>query len=159
MKLTLKIIIATLLISGTAFAKEGNFARGIIGFSQGALNIGADYEKLNDNTGVGGYILFSGDEEDAGKSEVLTIGAMVTAHVYSTEKLDFYVAPGFGFAQIEPVLGDDESTFGPSIKAGVEYTINNKVSAGIQHFFFYNWMSDEVQDHVSFLNAAVTFIF
>ncbi len=157
------ILIATVLLFTTAAmsAEDGNHVRGILGFSSGEINIGADYENRNDNLGYGGYFLFSGDDEDTGKNSIFAIGAMAAVHFLNTSKVDVYVAPGFGVAKVEEpgAGGDDETTFGPIMKVGVEYAINDKATVGLQHLFIYNWMSDEVADSASFLNAAVTFVF
>jgi hypothetical protein len=153
-------ITAIMLVSATAIAQE-NHARAILGFSSGELNIGADYESRKGNIGIGGYFLFSGDDEDTAKNEVLALGAMAAIHLVDNSAVDVYIAPGFGIAMIEEpgAGGDDETTFGPIMKVGAEYAINEKAYLGLQHMFVYNWMSDEVADSASFLNVAATFLF
>lgn len=156
------IVISMLLAASFAHsAEQGNHARGIVGFSSGELNVGLDYENRNNGIGYGGYFFFSGDNEDNNKVEVLALGAMASVSLLHNDRVHVYVAPGFGIAMIEEPApgGDDETTFGPSIKTGVEFPINNKASLGLQHFFVYNWMADEVAESFSFLNAAVTFQF
>jgi hypothetical protein len=156
----LTLIAAAMLVSTTAMA-QANHVRGILGFSSGEMNIGADYESRKGNVGVGGYFLFSGDDEDTGKNEIMALGAMAAVHLIDNSPVDIYIAPGFGIAMIEEPGpgGDDETTFGPIMKVGVEYAINEKAYLGLQHMFVYNWMSDDVSDSASFLNVAATFLF
>ena len=156
----LTLIASMLLISVTSMSQE-NHVRGILGFSSGEVNIGLDYESRKGNLGLGGYLYLSGDDVNTAKNEILAIGAMGAIHLVDSSPFDVYIAPGFGIAMIEEpgAGGDDETTFGPIMKVGVEYAINEKAYIGLQHLFIYNWMSDEVDDSYSFLNLAATFLF
>lgn len=158
------IIVAVLafvaMTVGTFSAHADNSLRGLLGFSGGALNIGADFEARRDNTfGFGGYFFLQTDEKNGNNIsvyEVLAIGAFAPVHLLNHSKVDLYIAPGFGIAMID-TGPDDETTIGPSLKVGVDCRISNNLKAGIQYSMFYNWLSDKAPQGTEHTSATLTF--
>ena len=161
MKLT--IIMFSILVGGFARAashESGNNVKGIIGFSQSAVNFGADYEKRLNGMGVGGYFLYSSEKKDAGKNQTISIGAMAPAHVMDDHHLDVYIAPGFGITMVKGLSPqDDQTVFGPSVKTGILFKMTPAVQLGLDTIYLVNWFSDKVGPSVTYTNFAVNFGF
>lgn len=168
MKKNLLVMVAAFFaITATANAQYGGdkSLRALLGFTSGAINIGADFEvKQTSLYGVGGYFFFGTDEYGAGKVtvyEVMALGAFAPIHLLTDNSVDVYVAPGFGLAMVDNPApnGDDETTFGPTLKLGAELKVSPTMKIGLQHFIITNWMSDELADQISYTSAAATFAF
>lgn len=150
-------------LSANAQMRGNSSVRGILGFSSGSINIGADYEMKRTNLfGLGGYFfLGTGDDGTGAKvqvPDVLAVGAFAPIHILNDYQLDVYIAPGFGFAKIE-VKPTDKTTFGPTVKIGAEFAVAPTVKVGLQYFVITNWLSDELSSQYSYTNASATFSF
>lgn len=150
----------TLLVSASAYAQRGTVrsqndystsmtgtsVTGYLGFGQGALNIGADFESaISSDAGVGGYFMLLTDAERSNvtiRPQVIAFGAQAKVH-YRPGSWDFYGTPGFGIAMLD-ANNDDETTFGPSMRIGVLYALSPTLSVGIEHATFFNWFSKDV---------------
>ncbi len=155
----LAAIAFTAMTAGSLTANAQSSLRGLLGFSGGVVNIGADYEAKQDNTfGFGGYFFLQTDEENS-VSEVMAIGAFAPVHLLNHSKVDLYIAPGFGILMIDEgnPNGDDATTVGPSLKIGVDCRISRNLKAGIQYMNYYNWLSDKVASGTSHTSVAFTF--
>lgn len=133
--------------------------RALLGFTEGAIHLGADFEMKKTNLyGLGGYLFMQTDDEDAAVSQVMALGANMPIHMLTDSNIDVYVAPGFGLAMVE--LGTvDETTFGPSLKIGAEYKVSPTAKVGVQYSKYFNWMSDEADASYEYSSAAATFAF
>lgn len=166
-KRTAMAAIAFGILSSTALtANAQGTLRGLLGFSGGAINIGADYEIKRDSmTGFGGYVFLQTDEKKNGTvlvNQVLALGAFAPVHLLNHSKIDAYIAPGFGIAMIDdvgPANNDDETTFGPSLKIGVDCRVSPTVAVGVQYSKFYNWLSDDAPTSSEHTSASATFEF
>jgi len=155
------------VLTATAFnanAQYGgrNSLRALLGFSSGAVNLGADFEMKQTNTyGLGGYLFFATGDKDANNYQVLALGAFSPIHLLNEDRVDVYLAPGFGLAMIDDSApgGDDETTFGPSLKIGAEWKVSPTVKVGLQHFTVVNWMNDDAISQAEYTSAAATFAF
>lgn len=150
-------------LSANAQMRSNSSIRGILGFSSGSVNIGADYEMKKTNLfGLGGYFFLGTGDDGGGSSvqvaDVLALGAFAPIHIVNDYQLDVYIAPGFGFAKIE-VKPADETTFGPTVKIGAEFAVAPTVKVGLQHFIITNWLSDELGSEITYTNASATFSF
>jgi len=164
--LTALVAFATITVgtlSANAQMRGDSSIRGILGFSSGSVNIGADYEMKRTNLcGLGGYFfLGTGDDGTGGNvqvPDVLALGVFAPIHLLNDSNIDVYIAPGFGFAKIE-VKPVDKTTFGPTVKIGAEYAVAPTVKVGLQYFVITNWLSDELSSQLSYTNASATFSF
>jgi Outer membrane protein beta-barrel domain len=156
----LSVIVLTFLVSTSAYAQRGSVrssndfsssmsgtsVTGYLGFGQGALNIGADFEAaMSSDAGVGGYFMLLTDAERNNatiRSQVIAFGAQAKVH-YRPGDWDFYGTPGFGIAMIDNNT-NDETTFGPSMRIGVLYALTPTLSVGIEHATLFNWFSKDV---------------
>lgn len=143
--------------------RGSNHITGILGFTQSAVNFGANYEHRMDTAmGFGGYFLYSGEEKDHGirKNQTMSFGAMAPAHVLDDNRFDVYLAPGFGITAVKGITPDsDETVFGPSVKTGMLFKITSNVKAGIEHAYFTNWFNDKTSQAFEYTNAALSFMF
>lgn len=171
----LSLVILSLLVSGSAYAQRGNVrssndfsssmngtsVTGYLGFGQGALNIGGDFEAvMSSDAGIGGYFMLLTDAENNGatiRPQVIAFGAQAKVH-YRPGSWDFYGTPGFGIAMVDD-NNDDETTFGPSMRIGVMYALTPALSVGLEHATFFNWFSDELAENLETSNAAFRFTF
>jgi hypothetical protein len=161
------VLIALLFSSTSAFAARSNAggdntARAILGFSQSAFALGADYEKhLDGSLGVGGYFLYSSEKKDnAAKNQTISFGGMAPAHFFDDSHWDLFLAPGFGITMVKGIGGaSDETAIGPSIKTGLQYKISPTMKLGLEHFYASNWFNDKVLPFLIYTNASLAFQF
>lgn len=162
--MNLKIIAMALALGlcGGSIVAQAHVLRPQLGFTRGQVAIGVDYENRQGALGLGGYLYLQDD--DSGKSipGVLAIGALASVHIYENNNIGVYIAPGFGIAKIDFTTAgssDDDTTVGPILKTGIDYNITGTFAMGVQHFFIYNWMSDDAPGSLSGLNLTGTFLF
>ena len=172
----LSVLVLTLLVSASAYAQRGGVrssndfsssmsgtsVTGYLGFGQGALNIGGDFESaMSSDAGIGGYFMLLTDAERSNatiRSQVIAFGAQAKVH-YRPGAWDFYGTPGFGIAMIDD-NNNDETTFGPSMRIGVLYALTPALSVGLEHATFFNWFSKDVNaESLETANAAVRMSF
>ncbi|MES2769752.1 MAG: hypothetical protein V4596_11465 [Bdellovibrionota bacterium] len=149
------------LTAGTINAQAQNKSvRALLGFTQGAIHLGADFEMKKTNLyGLGGYFFMQTDDKDAAVSEVMALGANMPIHMLTDSNIDVYVAPGFGIAMVDTGL-EDETTFGPSLKIGADYKVSATAKVGVQYSKYFNWMTDDItQSSFEYASAAATFAF
>ncbi len=162
-KLAIFMAITTASLTANAQYAGEKTVRALLGFKGGAIHLGADYEVRQGGVlGMGGYFFLQTDDDGPNPvHEVLALGAFAPVHLLTDSRVDAYVAPGFGFAMIDhpSPAGDDETTFGPSFKVGVDFRASGNMKVGVQHFILTNWLSDETMDQVSFTSASFTFAF
>lgn len=137
-------------------------ATGLIGFSQAAVTFGANYEHRQDALGLGGYFLYSGEQKDGGKNQVISFGGIAPMHLLDDSRLDVYLAPGFGISMIKGISPQsDQTIFGPVWKIGALFKMTPEVKIGLEQMTLVNWFSD--QPHIGsaamFTNFAVNFAF
>lgn len=142
-------------------AHAQNSIKPVLGFSQGAVNFGVDFEHALDNsTGVGGYFHYASKDTDSGKPQVISLGGFMPVHFTNDNKyFDTYLAPGFGISMVDVPAGDDKTVMGPSLKLGFMYKLNATMKLGLDHFHIVNWFEDTVSANSSFTNAAMSFAF
>ena len=161
------LLVAGVLLSSFAFAQSGynNELNGQIGFTSGALAIGADYaHPANDVMGFGGYFFLQTEKDKASVQQVLALGGMLKINVLKKSNVNVYVSPGFGLAIINdvPTGGgdtDDKTVVGPSMKIGAQYYVSSKVKVGVERFMVTNWFDDEAPSSAEFTTAVVGFEF
>ncbi len=153
------VLIVLLLVSASAYAQRGavrtnndysssmssTAATGYLGFGQGALNIGADFEAaMSNDAGVGGYFMLMTKAEKNNvdiRPQIIAFGGEAKVH-YRPGAWDFYGTPGFGIAMID-MNNQDETTFGPSMRIGVLYALSPSLSVGLEQATFFNWLSKD----------------
>ena len=155
-------LIGSLGFISSARADETNNVRGILGFSQGALTFGADYERRLDSVlGVGGYFQFSSEQKDnVSKNQTISFGALAPLHLLDDARFDVFMAPGVGITMVKGLYGaNDETMIGPMMKTDLQYKFTPGVRAGLEYVYLANWFSTKLPASYRFTNAVVTFIF
>lgn len=130
---------------------------GMFAMNSGTLNLGAEYEVLDsDSTGTCGYILFSGrDSSSVKNTQFVSVGASIKAH-YLKGPWNMSVAPGVGVSQVDvaSASGTSQKTvFGPSVRWGALYDMNNGFSVGLENFTATNWFEKETASAFNFTNV------
>lgn len=163
-----------LAMTTTVFAQSredikngGNTVKLLVGSAQATSVFGLDYERRTASFGVGGKVLHSTKNDDAGKFESTTFDVHATSHLYDQNDMDIYVAGGIGVTNMDDVQDasdptadtSDETLVGPTLGIGAIYTINRQWSLGFEYYTLYNWFSDKVADDYSFSNLALGFNF
>lgn len=139
-----KILMAVLLtaFASPAFATD-NSVGADISSSPGGLAIGADYlHAMQDNFGVGGYVHYFSKNTDRGVNGLFAFGGQANVHYVFDGKYEAYVAPGFGFVNIDrPGSNDTAFTAGPRLAIGALYQINNQWAVGIENVRYWSWFN------------------
>lgn len=165
---TIYTIAATILLAAQGFAAPMAFqssssqANVNLGFNRGALAIGGSYESGAGDANWGGYLYHQTEKKDSGTvvvTQVTTFGAMLNMHVFKKTNVDVYVAPGFGLIMAEDAAGDSKTAFGPSMKIGAQYALNNKMRLGIERFLVTNWFDTDLSGSAEFTSAVMSFDF
>ena len=136
--------------SESTFSKYEHAAWLALGFTQGGLSLGADYEYAADRTyGVGGLIrMYNKDSDAPGTADgVMVIGAFIRPH-FHRRAWDLYVTPGFGIINIDSVNGDDTTTLGPFMSYGVLYQMTPSVAVGMENMLTYVWFDEDTRGPV-----------
>lgn len=161
------ILVAGLLLTSLAFGQSpnNNELNANLGFTSGALAIGADYaHPANDVMGWGGYFFLQTEKDKASIQQVLALGGMLKIHVLKRSNVEVYVSPGFGLAIINDVPNgtgstDDKTVVGPSMKIGAQYYVSPKVKVGVERFMLTNWFDDEAPGSAEYTTAVIGFEF
>ncbi|MEK6554584.1 MAG: outer membrane beta-barrel protein [Bdellovibrionota bacterium] len=135
--------------------------RGLIGSTQGAINAGVDYERRMGNAGVGGFFIWSDEDDDTNRAEKMFLGLQAVIHVIDRTEFDVYVAPGLTVVMHDepPAGGDDETSFGPSMRLGAIYYFNQNWGLGFDWLKTHNWSSDDVGFTEELSNLAVSYTY
>lgn len=169
------VIAATLLSAGFAHAqnwREGtNTVRGLIGMNRGQIDLGVDYERRMGTMGLGGFVLFSEENDhtlESKKPKQLVVAVNTPIHLIDKSPFDVYVAPGIVWINNgdEPSVGavagtggGNESMFGPMLRFGTLYAINETWAAGLDFVQAYNWTNKDVTGEYHFANVSVAYNF
>ena len=138
MKFIISIII--FMSASQVMAKKGLSVQGLLGFQNGAANIGADVDMhISQTRNVGGYFLL-GTEKSNIRNQFWSLGA--DAKVFFGPKAwRLYLAPGLGLASFD-VNGDSEITLGTIFKAGALLGISKGMVLGLEYMIYNNWFTD-----------------
>ena len=159
------IVFGTFLL--TSFATQTGLAgeksvTALVGFSQSAFSMGANYEnRISNQLGFGGYFLHSSEKTDANKNQVISFGAFANAHVIENSDFELYLGPGFGIHMVKGQRGtlaaDDQTTFGPAWKMGFLLKAGPNLHLGLEQTELVNWFSEKAPGHFSLTNFAIHF--
>ncbi len=142
MKVLISFLVVSLVSLVSAQAKD-SYVQGFLGFDATAINFGVDYEvRKSESHGVGGYFLFSGEEDSGASAQTISFGGMLRLRIHETEKFEVSMAPGFGITMVEG-SPDDETVLGPTMKLGVMYKTSDKNAIGVEVFQAYNWLNSD----------------
>jgi hypothetical protein len=145
---------------------EGTFG---LGFTQGAVNFGAQYGKKSDGYDLGGYFFLQTDKEKSGTkivNQVMSFGGQLKMHVAETSSVDVYVAPGFGIHMIKDVADasassgkTDVTAFGPTMKVGAMIAMSSTMKIGLERTEIWNWFDEKAVSSAAFMSAAMALTF
>ncbi|MFN7727868.1 MAG: hypothetical protein ACK5P7_01795 [Bdellovibrio sp.] len=173
-KLALLLVFCPLMASAQgknrSYASTGASEVGVgLGFTKGAFNIAAQYEKRSDGLGHGGYFFFQADKEKNGSksvNQVMSFGGQMKAHVLNTNRVDAYLAPGFGLHMIKDVPDasassgkTDVTAFGPTLRIGVLLPISPTMKVGLDRLELWNWFDEKASSAYAFYSATMAFDF
>ena len=147
------LILATVissLASAQDYSPSKNSIYGGLGFTEGGLGIGVDYEYngLRD-FGVGGYVrIYQKDDKGTNQKEgITTLGGFIRPH-FTKKSWDLYVSPGFGLIMIDSQYTGtnqpgDTTGLGTSLAIGLMYEISNSVALGVENMRTWMWFSED----------------
>jgi hypothetical protein len=124
----------------------------------GGLSLGLDAELHNtDYYNWGAYGRFTSKDSSDGQDGITALGAFVRPH-FKQGEVDFFVSPGFGLVQINPVVGSSELVFGPSLVWGTMFTASS-YTIGFNMTHIYGWTGDYtgLLDQQFMLSAGIPF--
>lgn len=140
-----KLLMTVMLMAFTspAFAAGENQIGADLSSNRGGLAIGADYNRaIQKNFGAGGYIHYFSKNSDRQKDGLFAFGGQVNVHYQIDNSYDVYVAPGFGFVNIDRAASNDTAfTAGPKLAIGALYTINDQWAVGLEYANYWSWFN------------------
>lgn len=142
------------------FSSEAQMAsaRGLGGFTKGAIHLGGDYESRSPQSTFGAYFFLQTEGKDAGIQQFLTGGAFLPIHLLQKSRFDAYISPGFGLGMIKmPIDNSNKMIIGPSFKIGGEYRTSSTNSFGLVYHTYFNWMEKEVAHSANYASLTATF--
>lgn len=156
-KITVHALFAFLILfptsSSFAASSESTFdthdhgAYANLGFWQGGLVLGGDYEYAYDRTfGLGAtarYYSRDNDRSGTGSTSYFIIGGFVRPH-FNRRAWDFYVSPGFNIMNLDG-RNNDKTLIGPSVNYGLLYQVKRSVAIGIENSQFFCWFDRDYQ--------------
>lgn len=151
-------LLTVLLTLGLSQAALADSVTGMLGFTKGAVNLGAQYEhEMSQGLGLGGMIHMATDDEDASVPEIMSFVGHAKIHFNPlSDKVGFYVAPGVGIHMYDNA-GNDETYIGPTLQYGVVFHMSQQVSLGVENYRIFNWLSDEAPYQAEYLNAVLVY--
>ena len=136
-----------LTFSESAATKSSKSIYGYLGFAEGGLGFGADYEyNIHRTYSVGAYGRIFKKDDNIGAPGVTALGAFVRPHFF-IRTWDFYISPGFGVLMIDSLV-KDETALGPCLNIGVLFQYSPEWAFGIENFNQYAWFSDNYRTKV-----------
>ncbi len=122
----------------------------LLGMTAGALNLGADYARMNGNWGGGGYFFMqmSKDKNNVPVvSQIMSFGGLLKINLVDANNVRVFVAPGAGITMIKDVPNgtggkSDETVIGPIWKMGATYKLDTNFHLGLETTAFGNFFSD-----------------
>lgn len=138
--------------SESAFAKYDYSAWAAIGFTQGGLSLGGDFEYAADRTyGIGGLTRFyQQDDEHPTQSApgIFMFGGYVRPH-FHRRAWDLFVTLGAAIVSIEDDRNNQDATsLGPVWGVGVLYQVTETVAVGMESLSTYIWFDDDFRGQV-----------
>jgi len=130
--------------SESTFSKYEHAAWVSLGFTNGGLSLGADYEYAADRTyGVGGLLRFYNKDDDRTADGIMVIGGFIRPH-FHRRAWDLYVTPGFGIINIDGARNrDDATTLGPFMSYGVLYQVAESMAVGVESMTTSVWFDED----------------
>lgn len=183
MKKLLSIIAAFSMVSvanaqdsnlGTRLENGSSTLRLLLGGNQASSVVGLDYERRADRMGVGAFLLKTSKRtvaaSDKGfvavddRPESYVLGLTAPLHLVDKSNFDIYIAPGITVGSYTDVAhsateNKNVVTFGPALKIGTMYYINEMWSVGADFMTVTNWTSDRVSGQLEYANLAVGYTF
>ncbi len=138
----------------TSEAAFDNYNHGIyaqLGFWEGGIALGGDYEYAYDRTfGIGGTARYYSRDNDrsSGRISRFVMGAFIRPH-FNKRAWDFYVSPGFNLMFLDGPK-DDTTVIGPSISFGLLYQFKNNIAFGVENNQYYCWFNDDYRGALLF---------
>ncbi len=142
---------------------------GKLGFVSQAIHIGADYNKMTDGAGPGGYFFYQTNKKSGAVmvvNQVISLGGTYKMNFIDNSKFLAYVTPGFGIHMVKEVgvtgtgTPSDETLIGPVYKMGTQFKVKPTFAIGLERMAIVNWFSDKVPGgEYVFYSVAGTFWF
>jgi hypothetical protein len=135
--------------SESAFSTYEHSAWGAIGFTEGGLSLGGDYEYAADRTfGVGGLTRFYQSDKDQGAAGIFLFGGYVRPH-FHRRAWDLFLTAGLAVINIDDEAEDEKSTtLGPVFGVGALYQISKVMAVGVESMGTYVWFDKNFRGKV-----------
>lgn len=126
---------------------------GKLGFTSQAIHIGADYNKMDDGAGPGGYFFYQTNKKSGPvtiTNQVMSLGGTYKINFVDNSKFIAYVTPGFGIHIVKEAgttgagTPSDETLIGPVYKLGTQFKMKPTFAIGLERQAIVNWFSDKV---------------
>lgn len=129
------------------------------GMTKSALHFGAQYEMAQTaGSSFGGYLFNQSEKESASVPSVLALGGQFCFHLLDSGANKIYLSPGFGLFKSK-FDGEEETALGPSLRVGVNWSLQNGASLGLERFEVFNWTSSDALESAAAVSAVYSFNF
>jgi len=135
-----------------------------VGFTKGALNIGATFDSGRETGAFGGYFFYQTEKKENNTISVyntMAFGGHVNLNIFNQNDWAFTVRPGFGLAMVKDVPTttgkSDETLIGPSIRWSFTHKLNGGQEIGIEKVDFWNLFNTNVNSPTEM--NLLTFVF
>src|SRR5690606_16509290 len=146
----------------------GNTLTGLLGFAQGAFNVGANFQARGSSAmNFGGYFHLSTEKADDNKAnridnhQTMSFGGLAFMNLGDTSDMTVYIAPGAGITTVKgiknAVIKDDQTIIGPIWKIGAFMRLSYGMKIGLEQTQIVNWFTDKVYPTATYTNVGLIF--
>ena len=153
-----KIILALAMITATTVTASENEITALLGFTNGAANIGVDYASMTDDAGFGGYFMLQTEKKPM-ITQIMSFGGLLKFKVADKNKFTASMSPGFGIHMFKDVGASDETAFGLVFKIAAQYKITPEFALGLESTTITNMFSDKAPSGAQVYSIAGSFGF
>ncbi|MBC7421358.1 MAG: hypothetical protein H7328_11575 [Bdellovibrio sp.] len=147
-----------------------NEVTALLGMTAGALNLGADYARMNGNWGGGGYFFLQLSKDKNGVpaiSQIMSFGGLLKVNLVDANNVRVFIAPGAGITMVKDGSNNgtsksDETVIGPIWKMGVTYKTDANFNIGLETLAFGNFFNDNLNNYAGpsqYYSVAMGFAF
>lgn len=147
-------LVTAALLAQTGFADTSEHVLyGNLGFSEGGVAFGAEYEYTGKpDFGLGGSLRIYQKDKDRKSGAAaggMVVGGFIRPH-FTKKAWDFYVSPGLAIITIDSPSNPpgDTTTLGPILALGLLYDLNGKFALGFSSQSAWVWFDEDYRGHV-----------
>ncbi len=128
--------------TSNSYSQAENEMTALLGFTNGAANVGVDYARMMDGVGYGGYFLLQTEKKPVIR-QVMSFGGLLKFNIADKNKFSASMSPGFGIHMFKDIGTSDETALGLVFKIAAQYKITSEFALGLESTTITNMFSDK----------------